>query len=398
MDVISVSELNKYIKNLFEDDPHLTSIFVRGELSNFKVHSSGHCYFTLKDASSNIRCIMFKGNAQYLKFKPKDGMKVVILGQVRVYERDGQYQFYAARIILDGVGELNLAFNELKEKLQNEGLFDEARKKPLPYLPKKIGIVTSATGAAIRDIYKVAKSRYKGIELILYPVLVQGEEACLQIKKAIEFFNTAKNVDVLIVGRGGGSIEELWSFNDENVVRAIANSKIPVISAVGHETDYTLADFVADVRAATPSNAAEIAVPDTTEIFKYLNVIKSSLYVNIKRKIENKENSVSNLVSSYIFTQPYQMLDSRQQMLDSLVENLEETIVDKISNRREKFNVLTEKLNILSPLSVFSRGYSITKSKDGQIITDAQDVKIDQTLEIILKKGTVEATVSKIKN
>lgn len=398
MNVISVTELNRYIKNLFDEDPHLTSIFVRGELSNFKAHSSGHCYFTLKDATSNIRCVMFKGNAQYLKFQPKDGMKVVILGQVRVYERDGQYQFYATRVIPDGVGELSLAFNALKEKLQNEGLFDESRKKPIPYLPKRIGIITSPTGAAIRDIYKVAKSRHEGVELILYPVLVQGDESPPQITKAIEFFNKEKKADVLIVGRGGGSIEELWSFNDERVVRAISDSEIPVISAVGHETDYTLADFVADVRAATPSNAAEIAIPDTTEVIRYLNVLKNSLEVNVKRKIENKRNLVSNLINSYVFTHPYQFLDDRQQTLDSLIEDLEENITNKLSSKKEKFEFLTEKLNILSPLSVFNRGYSIVRDKDGTVITDAGDIQVGQTVEVVLKKGLLEAVVSDIKD
>ena len=398
MNVISVTELNRYIKNLFDEDPHLTSIFVRGELSNFKAHSSGHCYFTLKDATSNIRCVMFKGNAQYLKFKPKDGMKVVILGQVRVYERDGQYQFYATRIIPDGVGELSLAFNALKEKLQNEGLFDESRKKPIPYLPNRIGIITSPTGAAIRDIYKVAKSRHEGVELILYPVLVQGDESPSQIEKAIEFFNYEKKVDVLIVGRGGGSIEELWSFNDERVVRAISDSEIPVISAVGHETDYTLADFVADVRAATPSNAAEIAIPDTTEVIRYLNVLKNSLEINTKRKIENKRNVVSNLINSYVFTHPYQFLDDRQQTLDNLIVGLEDNITTKLNNKKEKFEFLTEKLNILSPLSVFNRGYSIVRDKDGQVITDVNDVQVGQTLEVVLRKGLLEAIVSDVKN
>lgn len=277
MAILSVAAVNRHIKALLEQDETLAGVLVRGEISNFKRHYSGHCYFTLKDSEATLRAVMFRSRAQLLKFEPKDGLKVIAGGRVSVFERDGQYQLYVEQLVPEGMGELSLAFAQLKDKLAAEGLFDESRKRPLPLLPRTVGIITSPTGAAVRDIVTVAKRRYPGVQLILNPVQVQGADAPPQIAAGIGLLNRHGRAEVIIVGRGGGSIEELWAFNDEQVVRAIAASNIPVISAVGHQTDYTLADFAADRRAATPSQAAEIAVPDVREMARYIQTLRTML-------------------------------------------------------------------------------------------------------------------------
>ncbi len=391
--IYTVSDLTKYIKNLFDRDTKLMSVFIRGEISNFKSHYSGHCYFTLKDSGSQIKGVMFKSRAQFLKFEPRDGLKVVAYGQVTVFERDGQYQLYADQLIPDGIGELSIAFNQLKEKLAAEGLFDEGRKKQLPLLPKSIGIVTSPTGAALRDIITVAKRRHPGIPLILYPVQVQGLEAPGQIVEAIRAFNRLKNVDVIIAGRGGGSIEELWAFNDEQVVRAIAASTIPIVSAVGHQTDYTLADFAADCRAATPSQAAEIVVPDVYELRRYIKTLHTMLESHIGTYIKQRRQAVSQLRDNKVFTHPEKLLVDQKQLVDSYVERLEHATRKIIMNKQHNFNLNAEKLAVLNPLAVLARGYSLTRTTEGQVVSTAAQVNTGQQLEIILKQGRLDVKV-----
>ena len=397
MNIFSVSEITKYIKQLFESDSRVANLLVRGEISNFKHHFSGHCYFTLKDSNATVRTVMFKSRAQFLKFEPKDGMKVIVSGQITVFERDGQYQLYAQQLVPDGIGELSLAFTQLKDKLEAEGLFAEERKKALPMLPKTLGIVTSATGAVLRDIITVSKRRHPAIRLILYPVLVQGLEAPRQLVHAIEAFNKLGNVDVIIVGRGGGSIEDLWSFNDESVVRAIAASVIPIVSAVGHQTDYTLTDFVADRRAATPSQAAEIVVPDVRELIKYVTTLKSMLLNNVYNLIKNKRLLVQQSAMSRVLQYPYEFITNRQQMLDSCMERLDKATKQIITVRQHQFQITAEKLAMLNPLAVLARGYSIVRDARGQLINDISTVQPGIQLEIVLNKGVIDVKVINVK-
>lgn len=392
--IFTVSDLTKYIKQIFDKDPKLVSIFVKGEISNFKCHYSGHCYFTLKDAGSQIKGVMFKSRAQFLKFEPRDGMKVVAYGQITVFERDGQYQLYTDQLIPDGVGELSIAFNQLKEKLSAEGLFDDSRKKKLCLLPRAIGIVTSPTGAALRDIITVAKRRHPGIPLVLYPVQVQGLEAPGQIVQAISGFNRLNSVDVIIVGRGGGSIEELWAFNDEQVVRAIAASHIPIVSAVGHQTDYTLADFVADRRAATPSQAAEIVVPDVFELNRYIKSLQTMLANNMRLYIKQRRQVVRQLRDNKAFTQPEKYFADKRQLIDSYMERLEQSVRKIIVAKQHALKINTEKLAVLNPLAVLSRGYSLVRTIEGQVVTDTSQVKTGQQLEVILHQGRLNVLVS----
>jgi exodeoxyribonuclease VII large subunit len=393
MNIVSVSEITKYIKQLFEYDSKVTSVFIRGEISNFKKHYSGHCYFTLKDSSATIRSVMFKSRAQFLKFEPKDGMKVIAGGQITVFERDGQYQLYANQLVPEGIGELSLAFAQLKEKLESEGLFADERKQALPQLPKVIGIVTSPTGAVIKDIITVSKRRHPGILLKLYPVQVQGAEAPMQIVHGIEVFNELNNVDVMIVGRGGGSIEELWAFNDERVVRAIAASKIPIVSAVGHQTDYTLADFVADRRAATPSQAAEFVVPDVRELHKYVSVLYNMLEVNMRNLIKNNLKRVEQSTENRVFKNPYESLTGRQQILDHCIQRLDQAMKKIILGKEQNFKITAEKLAMLNPLAVLARGYSILRTKNGQLVKNATLLEAGQKIEIILDQGMIEAEI-----
>lgn len=393
MNIFSVSEITKYIKQLFECDSKVANLLVRGEISNFKRHFSGHCYFTLKDSNATIKAIMFKSRAQVLKFEPKDGMKVIAGGQITVFERDGQYQLYAQQLVPDGIGELSLAFTQLKEKLEAEGLFADECKKKLPLLPETVGIITSATGAVLRDIVTVSKRRHPAVALILYPVLVQGPEAPMQIVHAIEVFNKLSNVDVIIVGRGGGSIEDLWSFNDERVVRAISASVIPIVSAVGHQTDYTLTDFVADRRAATPSQAAEIVVPDVRELIKYVTTLKHMLLNNVHNLLKNKRLQVEQAATSRVLQYPYEFLTKRQQLLDSCMERLDKSAKQIIMVKQHQFKITAEKLAMLSPLAVLARGYSIVRDDKGQLVNDVSIMQPGQQLEIVLNKGIMDVEV-----
>jgi exodeoxyribonuclease VII large subunit len=393
MNIFSVSEITKYIKQLFEYDSKVASVMVRGEISNFKRHYSGHCYFTLKDSNATIRAVMFKSRAQFLKFEPKDGMKVIAGGQITIFERDGQYQLYTAQLVPEGIGELSLAFAQLKEKLESEGLFADERKQTLPILPKTVGIVTSPTGAVLRDIITVSKRRHPGIMLKLYPVQVQGTEAPMQIVRGIEVFNQLNNVDVIIIGRGGGSIEELWAFNDEKVVRAIAASRIPIVSAVGHQTDYTLADFVADRRAATPSQAAEFVVPDVRELNKYVATLHNMLEGNIRNLVKNNIRRLEQSTQNRVFKNPYEAIAIRQQVLDHCVQRLDQTMKKIVLGKEHAFKVTTEKLAMLNPLAVLARGYSILRTMDGQLVKDAAILQTGQKIEVVLNQGMVEAEI-----
>lgn len=394
MIVISVSELTVYIKNLLEQNQRLAALYVRGELSNYKRHQSGHSYFTLKDAGAVIRGVMFRSRAQFLKFEPRDGMKVIVLGHVAVYERDGQYQLYADQIIPDGVGELSLAYNQLKDKLQLEGLFDESRKKKLPVLPKTVGVITSPTGAAVRDIITVSKRRHAGIRLILLPVRVQGVEAPGEICRAIDIFNRLYPVDVLIVGRGGGSLEELWAFNDERVVRAVAASSIPVVSAVGHETDFTLVDFVADYRAATPSQAAELIAPDVRELSRYVGALTSTLEARVRTLMKTRKQKLERLQASRVLRSPHDILSNRQQILDSRTERLRLAFRAVVLDKQNAFRIAAGKLAVLNPLSVLARGYSATRKPNGDLIRRVEDIHVGETVEIVLCDGVVGAQVN----
>ena len=322
MAIHSVSEVNNFIKQLLASTPILSSIMVRGEISNFKCYASGHCYFTLKDASSALKCVMFRSRAQHLRFQPVNGLSVIASGNIAVYERDGVYQLYVDSLVPEGKGDLALAYEQLKNRLAAEGLFAKERKKALPQFPKKIGVVTSLSGAVLRDIYHVTKRRWPAVQLVLYPVQVQGEFSAKQVALAIEFFNTKYAVDVMIVGRGGGSMEDLWSFNEEVVVRAIAASKIPIISAVGHETDFSLADFAADVRAATPSQAAELAVPDRDELKRYVVRMQRQLAQMARRELNERRLRLQACQKNKLLQRPELLLADRRQRLDNLISSL----------------------------------------------------------------------------
>lgn len=393
MQIFSIGDVTRYIKHILDKDRTLNSIYVRGEISNFKRHYSGHCYFTLKDSDATIKTVMFRSRSQLLKFEPRDGMKVVVGGTVTVFERDGQYQLYADHMVPEGVGELSLAYEQLKEKLTAEGLFAQTRKKSLPVLPRAVGIITSPTGAAVRDIITVAKRRHPSIALVLFPVQVQGGEAPGQIVDALQAFNEYSQVDVIIVGRGGGSLEELWAFNDEKVVRAIAASTIPVVSAVGHETDFTLADFVADLRAATPSQAAELVVPDIYELNRYIRTLENLMGTHIQTIVKEKRRSVLELRQSTALQRPMDLLAAKQQQVDLLQQRLIQITELQLTAKKHAFSIQAEKLAMLNPLSVLARGYSITRTKEGQVVCEAGQVEPNQEIEILLARGILSARV-----
>lgn len=393
MQIFSIGDVTRYIKHILDKDRTLNSIYVRGEISNFKRHYSGHCYFTLKDSDATIKTVMFRSRSQLLKFEPRDGMKVVVGGTVTVFERDGQYQLYADHMVPEGVGELSLAYEQLKEKLTAEGLFAQTRKKSLPVLPRAVGIITSPTGAAVRDIITVAKRRHPSIALVLFPVQVQGGEAPGQIVDALQAFNEYSQVDVIIVGRGGGSLEELWAFNDEKVVRAIAASTIPIVSAVGHETDFTLADFVADLRAATPSQAAELVVPDIYELNRYIRTLENLMGTHIQTIVKEKRRSILELRQSTALQRPMDLLAAKQQQVDLLQQRLIQITELQLTAKKHAFSIQAEKLAMLNPLSVLARGYSITRTKEGQVVCEAGQVEPNQEIEILLARGILSARV-----
>ena len=390
---ITVTDLNKYIKGRIDNDEMLNNVLVKGEISNFKNHYTGHMYFTLKDENSLIKCVMFKTYTTHLSFMPKDGMKVIILGGVSVFERDGVYQIYAKAMKEDGLGNLYVAYEELKNKLSNEGLFDEKYKKPIPFMPKIIGVLTSNTGAVIRDIINVSTRRNPNVNIRLYPVPVQGNGAGEKIAEGIEFMNKNKLADVLIIGRGGGSIEDLWPFNEEIVARAMFNSEIPIISAVGHETDFTIADFVADLRAPTPSAAAELAVANIDDVRETLKTYNNRYKVALKKKIELMKMSYEKCMTRQAFKNPTQKINEQYMLIDMKVKSLQNSILLKIKEDKTKFVKEVAKLDALSPLKTLTRGYSIISKQDGRIAKEVKDLSQGEKVSIRLSDGSVDAQV-----
>lgn len=391
---ISVTELNKYIKDKFEEDEMLNNILVKGEISNFKHHYTGHMYFTLKDENSLIKCVMFKTYTPNLNFIPKDGMQVKVLGTVSVFERDGVYQIYCKAMQQDGLGDLYRIYTELKEKLSKEGLFDDKYKKPIPYMPKCIGVLTSNTGSVIRDIINVSTRRNPNVYIKLLPVPVQGQGAARKITEAIKIMNENRLCDVIILARGGGSLEDLWPFNEEIVARAIFDSKIPIVSAVGHETDFTISDFVADLRAPTPSAAAELVVPNVKDILLKLKEYESRQKIALNRKIQIMKLRYEKCLNSKVFKEPLQKINERYMMLDIKVRQMESYINQKYINEKAKAIKLIAKLDALSPLKTLARGYSII-TLNGKTIKEAKYLKKDDEINIKLFDGQVNAKILK---
>lgn len=391
---ISVTELNKYIKDKFEEDEMLNNILVKGEISNFKHHYTGHMYFTLKDENSLIKCVMFKTYTPNLNFIPKDGMQVKVLGTVSVFERDGVYQIYCKAMQQDGLGDLYRIYTELKEKLSKEGLFDDKYKKPIPYMPKCIGVLTSNTGSVIRDIINVSTRRNPNVYIKLLPVPVQGQGAARKITEAIKIMNENRLCDVIILARGGGSLEDLWPFNEEIVARAIFDSKIPIVSAVGHETDFTISDFVADLRAPTPSAAAELVIPNVKDILLKLKEYESRQKIALNRKIQIMKLRYEKCLNSKVFKEPLQKINKRYMMLDIKVRQMESYINQKYINEKAKAIKLIAKLDALSPLKTLSRGYSII-TLNGKTIKEAKYLKKDDEINIKLFDGQVNAKILK---
>ncbi|MDD3453604.1 MAG: exodeoxyribonuclease VII large subunit [Bacilli bacterium] len=416
---LTVTALTRYLKYKFESDNNLRQVFIKGEISNFKAHSTGHFYFSIKDEQSRINAIMFSTNTKKLDFIPKEGMKVLVAGSIRIYEATGNYQIYVEDLIEDGVGSLYIAFEKLKEKLQKEGLFDLKYKKPIPKYPSNIGIITAPTGAAIRDILSTIKRRYPLANTYLFPALVQGDASALDIAKKIRQANESLfNLDVLIVGRGGGSFEDLNSFNDENVAREIFKSNIPIISAVGHEVDYTIADFVADLRAPTPTGAAELAVPNMIDLKHNLKQYNIRLNEAIMKKINLKKLYLDSIKNSFVIKNPMIMYDNKKQKLDLILEKLNQIILNKVDKQKEylislkknyilnnpeilyknyqiKLVNLMEKLEIVSPLNTLKRGYSLTY-KDNILVKSIKDVKIKENIKIKMADGIISASINEI--
>lgn len=394
--IYEVSQINEYLKLRFEEDEFLSAVFIRGEISNYKLYPSGHHYFSLKDANGAIRCVMFKGNAFRLRFRPENGMKVIAFGRISVFPRDGAYQLYCADMTPDGIGDLHVAFEQLKAKLQAQGLFSQERKKPLPKFPHRIAIVTSSAGAALRDMLRILRKRYPLCEVKLLAVRVQGEEAPGEIVAAIRYANRFRVADLIITGRGGGSIEDLWAFNDERVAYAIAESEIPVISAVGHEPDVTISDFVADLRAATPSNAAELAVPDQLELRQQLDAKRSLLLTLMQKKLKQERQAVSSLASARSLRSPINYLNDQRLRLDYTHRRLGAASTALLNQNREQFVRLTAKLDAMSPLKVLGRGYSVTLKENGQLVKSVKAVKCGDSLTVRMSDGKLTAQVQEV--
>ncbi|MCI9017078.1 MAG: exodeoxyribonuclease VII large subunit [Clostridia bacterium] len=389
---ITVTYLNKYIKDKIAQDEYLNNVLVKGEISNFKNHYTGHLYFTLKDDTSLIKCIMFKSSAQNLKFMPKDGMKIMVFGTVSVFERDGVYQIYVKAMQEEGMGNLYKAYEELKLNLEKEGLFDSKYKKKIPYMPKIIGVLTSQTGSVIRDIINVSTRRNPNVYIRLFPVPVQGEGAAKKIAEAIQYMNEKKLADVLILARGGGSLEDLWPFNEEIVARQIFASQIPIISAVGHETDFTIADFVADLRAPTPSAAAELAVPDVEEIELKIQSYKNRLKQSLRKKLELMKLKYEKCMTTRAFKEPLQDINEQYVRLDMIIKNMQNNIINKVKDSRNKAINLIEKLDTLSPLKTLARGYCIAQT-EGKIIKSSKKLKTNDIIELKFSDGNISTKI-----
>lgn len=393
LQTLTVTQLNNRIKNMLELDPLLADICVRGELSNYKKYPSGHHYFTLKDAECSLRCVMFKSSAMKLRFNPENGMGVTVRGRVSVYPRDGAYQLYCNSIMPEGAGDLQVAFEQLKAKLQAEGLFDKEHKKPLPKYPKRIAVITSSAGAAVRDIIRVLGKRWPLCEVVVLPVRVQGVEAPPEIVGAIKYANRWKVGDLIITGRGGGSIEDLWAFNDERVARAIYESEIPVISAVGHEPDVTISDYVADLRAATPSNAAELAVPDMEEFLQTLDGVQSRLDRAVDKKISACSDRLNDLASRRVMSSPAAYIDQKRLELELVTNHLASAAQRRIAGKKEEFVALAAKLDALSPLKVLSRGYSVATLENGEVLRRTEQTAVGDKFSLRLEDGSINCRV-----
>lgn len=395
--VYTVSDVNRIIKQMIETRAEFFNIQLRGEVSNFRRYASGHCYFTLKDKNSVIKAVMFRGRAAELKFLPKDGDQVLAIGRIGVYERDGTYQLYVDIMIASGAGDLMVAYEKLKQKLEQEGLFAAERKREIPAQPQKIGIITSQSGAAIHDIITVSKRRSPGVKLVFFPVKVQGEDAGGEIVKAINFMNKHKLADVLIVGRGGGSIEDLWAFNEERVVRAIASSEIPIVTAIGHETDFTLADFAADRRAATPSQAAEIVVPNIWELLRNLEQLNQRNSRAVTALIERNENKLLEISNALVLKEPDRWLADKKITVDNFMNRIFLSINRIQQNSEHKYALLLTRLDASSPLNIMSRGYSIARKANGTIIKTIDAVQIGESIETVTTDGFILSAVTTVK-
>jgi exodeoxyribonuclease VII large subunit len=395
--IISVTQINEYIRAMMDGDRLLNNVAIKGEISNYKLYPSGHHYFTLKDEGGALRCVLFKGNAMKLRFRPENGMKVIAMGKISVFPRDGAYQLYCTGLTMDGIGDLYAAFEQLKTRLGAQGLFDPAHKKKLPAFPGTIGIVTSAAGAAVHDMLRILKKRYPLCKVLLLPVRVQGVEAPGEIASAIAYANHFKLCDLLIVGRGGGSIEDLWAFNEEVVARAIFASEIPVISAVGHEPDVTISDFVADLRAATPSNAAELAVPDQDALRQTLDSMSAAMATAMSRQIKASRRQLSVLSGSAALKSADGYLLQRRKSLQILQNRLLSAENQNIHRSKQRYIALTAKLDAMSPLKVLTRGYAMTQDEKGNLVRSVGQVAVGENLTVSLADGTIHATIAEIK-
>lgn len=395
--VLSITQINEYIRGKMDEDRLLLQLAVRGEISNYKMYPSGHHYFTLKDENAALKCVMFKTSASKLRFRPENGMKVIAMGRITVYPRDGAFQLYCSAMSMDGIGDLYAAFEQLKAKLAAQGLFAPEHKKPLPQFSKTIGIVTSSAGAAVHDMLRILKKRYPIVKVRLLPVRVQGAEAPGEIAAAIRYANRFKLADLLIVGRGGGSIEDLWAFNDERVAYAIYASEIPVISAVGHEPDVTISDYVADLRAATPSNAAELAVPDQAALQQSMDAAASAMAAALSGKLRHARQRLHVLAQSPALVSPTGYLEQRQQSLEHLKSRLIGAQMQQIQRKKQRYIGNTAKLDAMSPLKVLTRGYSIVSADDGTIVRSVRQTAPGREVQVMLSDGSLRATVSDIK-
>ena len=395
--VLSISQLNEYIRGKLDADALLNGVAVRGEISNYKVYPSGHHYFTLKDENSQLKCVMFKGNAMRLRFRPDNGVKVIAMGKISVYPRDGVYQLYCTAMAMDGIGDLYAAFEQLKAKLAAQGLFDPAHKKPIPKYPGTIGIITSSAGAAIHDMLRILRKRYPLTQVRLLPVRVQGVEAPGEIAAAIRYANYYRLADLLIVGRGGGSIEDLWAFNDEQVAYAIYESQIPVISAVGHEPDVTISDFVADLRAATPSNAAELAVQDRQALEQNLDAMNAAMATALSRQLKGARQHLDVLSKSPALQSPMGYLQQRQKSLELLQNRLVAAQNQCISRNNQRYIALTAKLDAMSPLKVLTRGYAMAQTEGGEVVRSVSQVQAGDQISVSFSDGSLRATVTDVK-
>ncbi len=394
--ILSVTQINEYIRSLLAQDEVLSMIMVRGEISNLTFHRSGHIYFTLKDEASVLKAVMFRSSAQKVKFTLKEGMSVIVYGRISLYTPSGQYQLYAEDIQPDGIGALYIAYEQIKERLDKEGLFDQSRKKPIPQIPTTVGIITSPTGAAIHDMMNVMGRRFPLAKLVLYPALVQGESAYKSLIAGLEYFNATQSADVIIIGRGGGSMEDLWAFNNVELAYAVAKSAIPVISAVGHESDFTICDFVADLRAPTPSAAAELAVPNALTVRNEINKSMDSIETVLLSKIQQYKKHIDMLASSRVLSSKEDLLDEYKIKINIISDKLDAAI-DGILRRKEySFNILSAKLNAISPLNTLARGYSIVQNGEGRAIGSIYDIQTNETLDISFSDGKIKASVKEI--